>query len=310
MDSEITVRPGDWLIQTMINANVLDFDAGYLKSFQEAGGHLGVVLHDIIAEEHPEFFKPRDGRNFSRWLRRITSFDGIFAVSKATEDTFKAWLKRTGVNSSAQTGYFHLGADFKLTTEPNQATLNTELTARPTFLQVSTLEPRKGHSQLLSAFERLWAAGEQVNLVFVGRRGWMVNSLVRRIKRHPELNHRLFWFPHASDAELATLYDQATAVVVASEAEGFGLSVVEGLWHGRPVIARDISVFREVGGNSLTYFSSNTPEAIAKAVQTVLKCPQSTPAQALKTLSWAKSFADFAQLLHKFSSQSGKGFPS
>lgn len=294
----------------MINANALDFDAGYLKSFQEAGGHLGVVLHDIIAEEHPVFFKSRDGRNFSRWLRRITSFDGIFAVSKTTEDTFKAWLKRAGIRSSAQTGYFHLGADFKLTTEPNQAKLNPELTARPTFLQVSTLEPRKGHDQLLSAFEALWATGEKVNLIFVGRKGWMVNSLVRRIKRHPELNHRLFWFPHASDAELAALYDQATAVVVASEAEGFGLSVVEGLWHSRPVIARDIPVFREVGGNSPTYFSGNTPEVIVKAVQTVLKCPQSTPVQAPKTLSWATSFADFAQLLHKFSSQSGKGFPS
>lgn len=310
IDAEITVKPGDWLVQTMINANALEFDAGYFESFRAAGGYLGVILHDIIAEEHPEFFKPRDSRNFSRWLRRITSFDGIFAVSKATEDTFNAWKVREGIASSAQTGHFHLGANFKSSSDIVPVQLSAELTARPLFLQVSTLEPRKGYAQLISAFETLWAAGVDVNLALVGRKGWMVAGLIRRIKKHPELNRRLFWFSYATDAELVALYKHATAVVVASEAEGFGLSVVEGLWHGRPVIARDIPVFREVGGDSLTYFIGNSPETIAVAVRSVLKHPQSGSIATLKTMTWAESFSAFADVLHKFSSNLKKGAPS
>ena len=308
VDAEITAAPGDWLVQTMINANALEFDATYLESFREAGGRLGVVLHDIIAEEHPEFFKARDGRNFSRWLRRIASFDGIFAVSQASEDAFKAWRDRTGSVASAQTGYFHLGADFKPRSQTaGVTTLPAELTQRPVFLQVSTLEPRKGYAQLVSAFEKLWSEGVDVNLVIVGRRGWMVNDLVRRLKRHPELNHRLFWFAHATDDELAALYDTAAGVIVASEAEGFGLSVVEGLWHQRPVIARDIPVFREVGGESLHYFSGKAPEALAEAVRGVLRETGKPVSQTVVPLSWSESFGAFARLVHQFSSPSDKG---
>ena len=301
VDEEISVRPGDWLVQTMINANALEFDAAYLASFRQAGGRLGAILHDIIAEEHPEFFKPRDGLLFSKWLRLIVSYDGIFAISKATEDAFKAWLKRTNLDSSVQIVHFHLGADFKKPQENMCNCLPAQITARPFFLQVSTLEPRKGYEQLLSSFEVLWASGVEVNLVIVGRRGWMMSKFVRRMKNHPALNKNLFWFAGASDDELLSLYKLATGVVVASEAEGFGLSVAEGLWHGKPVIARDIPVFREIGNEGLIYFSGMSSEAIANAVRIVLHRDPSKSIFKPKTLTWAESFANFAQLLQKFS---------
>lgn len=165
----------------------------------------------------------------------------------------------------------------------------------------SFLEPRKGYEQLLSSFEVLWASGVEVNLVIVGRRGWMMSKFVRRMKNHPALNKNLFWFAGASDDELLSLYKLATGVVVASEAEGFGLSVAEGLWHGKPVIARDIPVFREIGNEGLIYFSGMSSEAIANAVRIVLHRDPSKSIFKPKTLTWAESFANFAQLLQKFS---------
>lgn len=300
-DEEITVRPGDWLVQTMINANALEFDASYLASFRQAGGRIGVILHDIIAEEHPEFFKPRDAQLFSKWLRRIVSFDGIFAVSQATEDAFKAWLEHTGTETEAQIGHFHLGANFKKTQEKTCKSLPSQITERPFFLQVSTLEPRKGYEQLLSSFDALWAAGVDVNLVIVGRRGWKMSKFTRRLKKHPAFNKKLFWFAEASDDELLSLYRLATGVVVASEAEGFGLSIAEGLWHGKPIIARDIPVFREIGNDGLIFFSGRSPDGIADAVRVVLKRDSSLSISKPKTLTWTESFANFAHLLQKFS---------
>ena len=285
----------------MINANALKFDATYLMSFRRAGGRLGVILHDIIAEEHPEFFKPRDARLFSKWLRSIVSFDGIFAVSKATEDSLQAWLKRTGIDTNAKIGHFHLGANFKKTQEKTCHCLPKIITAHPFFLQVSTLEPRKGYEQLLSSFEVLWASGLDVNLVIVGRHGWLMSKFVRRLKKHPALNKNLFWFAHASDDELLSLYKQATGVIVASEAEGFGLSVAEGLWHGKPVIARKIPVFREIGNDGLTYFYGKSPESIANAVRIVLNQDPSLSISKPKILTWAESFANLYLLLQKFS---------
>lgn len=54
-------------------------------------------------------------------------------------------------------------------------------------LSARTLEPRKGHAQVLDAFEQLWPLGVDANLVIVGKQGWMVDELVARLRSHLEL---------------------------------------------------------------------------------------------------------------------------
>jgi glycosyltransferase involved in cell wall biosynthesis len=56
-----------------------------------------------------------------------------------------------------------------------------------------------------------------------------------------------------SRTEIAELYRGAAAVLQTSEAEGFGLPVVEGLACGAVVVASDIPVLREVGGEAVVY---------------------------------------------------------
>ena len=59
--------------------------------------------------------------------------------------------------------------------------------------------------------------------------------------------------PFLSPAELASVYRRATLVLVPSEAEGFGLPVIEALASGTPVLASDLPVLREVGGQATVY---------------------------------------------------------
>lgn len=80
---------------------------------------------------------------------------------------------------------------------------------------VGTIEPRKGYTQALSAFEKLWQEGLQVNLVIVGKQGWMVEQFIERLRIHPELNRRLFWLKGASDEVLLRLYGSCTAFLAA-----------------------------------------------------------------------------------------------
>ena len=51
-----------------------------------------------------------------------------------------------------------------------------------------------------------------------------------------------------------------------SEAEGFGLPLIEAARHKLPILARDIPVFREVAGDHAAYFSGNNPQDLATAV--------------------------------------------
>jgi glycosyltransferase involved in cell wall biosynthesis len=109
----------------------------------------------------------------------------------------------------------------------------------------------------LAAFDVLWSQGQDVNLVLVGKQGWLVDDLVAALQNHPERGARLFWLTGVSDEYLAKVYEASTCLVTASVGEGFGLPLIEAAQHKMPIIARDLPVFREVAGDCATYFSGD-----------------------------------------------------
>jgi glycosyltransferase involved in cell wall biosynthesis len=170
-------------------------------------------------------------------------------------------------SSPLMVGHFHLGGDI----DTGAGAASDEVTAllkRPTrkFLVVGTVEPRKGHAQCLAAFEELWAAGKDIDLVVVGKQGWMVDDLAERMRNHAEAGKRLHWFAKASDADLNALYEKCTALLAMSQDEGFGLPLIEAAKHGLPIIARDILVFREIAGEHAAYFSGSRGSDFASAL--------------------------------------------
>lgn len=72
-----------------------------------------------------------------------------------------------------------------------------------------------------------------------------------------------------TDEEYHGLLRRATALVSLSRAEGYGLPLVEAMSLGTPVIASDIPIFREVGGDAALYVDPATPEQFANAVHTL-----------------------------------------
>ena len=102
---------------------------------------------------------------------------------------------------------------------------------------VGTLEPRKGHLQVMESFESLWKEELNMNLVFVGKQGWMVENLTGRIRSHPELNRQLFWLEGISDELLYRVYGTCTCLIAASYGEGFGLPLIEAARNKLSIIA-------------------------------------------------------------------------
>ena len=56
-------------------------------------------------------------------------------------------------------------------------------------------------------------------LVIVGKRGWCVEELSKRIKNHKQLNKNLFWIEDCSDEFLIELYESCSGLIAASWAE-------------------------------------------------------------------------------------------
>jgi glycosyltransferase involved in cell wall biosynthesis len=176
---------------------------------------------------------------------------------------------------------------------------------RPTFLMVGTLEPRKGYLQTIDAFTQLWDQGVDVNLVIVGKEGWTslagpqrrtIPHIIRAIGVSTELGERFFWLEEVSDEALELLYSASNCIIVASEAEGFGLPIIEAAHHELPLIVRDIPVFREVAGAGAFYFKGKEPQDLCAAIEQWLSLNEQhlvPSSQSIEPLSWAQS----AQLL-------------
>ena len=154
----------------------------------------------------------------------------------------------------------------------NGATLLAHLRRTPAVLMVGTIEPRKGYDQALAAFEQLWKQpGPGPALVLVGRVGWKTEALQKKLLHHAEAGKRLFWPENVSDEFLAQLYDTCSGVLVASRAEGFGLPLIEAALYNKPVLARDLPIFREVGVSGITFFSGENGESLASAISAWLE---------------------------------------
>jgi glycosyltransferase involved in cell wall biosynthesis len=170
---------------------------------------------------------------------------------------------------------------------------------------VGTLEPRKGNLQVLDAFEKLWHRGSDVNLVVVGKQGWMVEALIDRLHNHEELGKRLFWLEGISDEYLEKVYAASTCLIAASYGEGFGLPLIEAAQQKLPIIARDIPVFREVAGEHAFYFQADHPAELAQALQAWLalyQTEQHPKSDHMPWLTWKESAQQLLKAMNIISS--------
>lgn len=259
----IDIRRGDcFLLLT------LGHESQYLtelrRRLHEVGGTAVALVYDLLPIQHPEWFAPGVGERHQKYLLSLTSWDGLVAISQAVAQDLASFLaEHVEKDYTPRIDWFHLGYD-ALPGQQEVGPLN--LPGRPTVLHVSQIYARKGHQQTLWAFEHLWRRGVAVNYAIVGRRGFGTDDVLWQIETHPELGKRLHFFEDAPDALLAQLYQAAAGVITPSEAEGFGLPLVEAVRLGKPVLCRDLAVFRELVHDGATYFSGSDPENLAACI--------------------------------------------
>jgi glycosyltransferase involved in cell wall biosynthesis len=99
-------------------------------------------------------------------------------------------------------------------------------------------------------------------------------------------------------SQLAGLYQQAAAVLVPSEAEGFGLPVVEALACGTSVVASDLPVLREVGGSAVVFAPVGDVEAWATMAHRLLADPAAVPTREARLAQAARyTWAEHARVI-------------
>ena len=274
-DDPIDVSGGDVFLGLDWPADIVPGLEPAFQRYRTLGLAVTFLVHDLLPVKHPEFFPVEMADLVASWLHTIASVaDGVVCVSNSVADDLLEWLQRSDVvrQTPLSVGTFRLGAD--LDRRPSSPGIDDggdpvveQMGLRPSVLMVGTIEPRKGHEQAFAAFDLLWNAGFDANLVIVGRQGWMMDDLARRLRGHGERGRRLLWCEGADDAMLERIYAKATVLLAPSRGEGFGLPLIEAARHGLPLIVRDLPVFREVAGAHASYFKGTSPEELANAIR-------------------------------------------
>ena len=300
-DEPIDFAPGDVFFGLDLQPQVVLAQRQFYQTLRRNGVDVRFLIYDLLSVLMPKHFPLGSAEGFSQWLDVVMESDGAICISKSVADQTREWFNKVGRACPRHFGidWFHPGADTShhaplggLPSDSDKV-LST-LKGKRTFLIVSTIEPRKAHAQVLEAIERLWSSGADVNLVIVGKQGWLVDDLCEKLRTHSELNHRLFWLEGISDEYLEKVYAVSTCLIAASYGEGFGLPLIEAAQHGLPILARDIPVFREVAGEHASYFKAETPNELAVAIKSWLsdyqknKHPKSS---GMNYLTWKESAA-------------------
>lgn len=308
----LSIRPGDLILfpDTILDTKIYE---EFLEYCQSRGAFSSAIVYDLLPISLPHCFTSSHADNFRRWLEiTLAKSDRIFCDSKATMDELVAFLHEEKIprRSPLKIGFFTLGADSFLPDREAPA-LETDIpenvitffskNADPVFLMVGTVEPRKNHGYVLDVFENLWKNGVESRLCIVGRVGWKVSGLVKKLRHHEECGKRLLFVDDASDLVLDYCYRMSEALIMASIGEGFGLPIIEGARRGLPVIVNDLPVFREICGDHALYFSckiSGSLETLVFDWNKLQREGRIPDPSNLHRVSWEESARELNELIH------------
>jgi len=214
---------------------------------------------DLVLYLYPETMRP-----MARWQQRF--FQGysvrrssyILSISKQTSDDlckfFQFDKSKAGV---AYPGVNQLEISKLLSTQMSKRFADL---GKGYLLSVSTIEPRKNYPFLLEVFReyRKMNPKDHKDWIIVGKIGWESREFIEEIRTEQSLFGDLHILDSVGDSDLQHLYKNAGLFLFASQYEGFGIPMLEALYHKKYCMVSDIPTFREIGGNGVTYLPYKT----------------------------------------------------
>ena len=230
-----------------------------------------LTIYDIIPVLHPEYFWGDFDTEFQQILASVNvGRDWILTISQSSKDDICDYLNIDPdmvrvAYPAADPGLYHPQMD----PESNAQILQKyHIPAAGYYLSLATLEYRKNLRTSIEAFRKLLhePGSEEQYLVLVGTRGWKIDQLLDEVAADPLLRQRIIFTGYVADEDLSGLYSGAVAFVYPSLYEGFGLTPLEAMQCGVPVITSNSSSLPEVVGQAGIMVPPTDTDALAQAM--------------------------------------------
>jgi glycosyltransferase involved in cell wall biosynthesis len=240
------------------------------------GAKVAILIYDLIPILHPEWCGQGLVQTFDIWMRTsLPQADRVMAISRSTARDVERYAAQSGIALPGPVVALPVGTGFGADLPAVTATTTARLPAAGSYvLFVSTMEARKNHQLLFRVWRRLlreMPADAVPELVFAGRKGWMVDDLIHQLRNASFLNGKIVLVDNPSDGELKSLYNGCLFTVFPSLYEGWGLPVTESLSLGKPCIVSNAASLPEAGGALARYFDPENATEATAVIRAVLE---------------------------------------
>ncbi len=229
-----------------------------------------LFVHDVAYKIFPEYVHPLNlimlNRNLERWVNKS---DLVVTLTEASKKEVEQQLSLP----ARKVAVMNCGIDRNLfkpyAVETIHKTLAKCVLPDSYFLFVSNIEPRKNVKAILEAYTSLPKPVKgRYALVLIGAEGWLNEAIMARIQSL-QTDGDMVIRPekYVSDVDLAVIMSGAKLLIHPAFHEGFGLTPLESLATGTPVVVSDIPAIREVLGDKAgIYIDPHKPQSITDGI--------------------------------------------
>jgi glycosyltransferase involved in cell wall biosynthesis len=237
---------------------------------KRSGAKSIVTIHDLIFLRHPELYPRLDRKIYrSKVSYACRAADRIVAVSEQTRQDIIGFLDADParirvVYQSCEPIFYQVVDEARRRQVREKHRLPSQY-----LLYVGTIERRKNLLGIVKAL-RLLKSGFDAHLVVIGRDRGYKEEVLTYIQAQG-LTPRVHFLIDIPFGDFPAIYQMASAFVLPSLFEGFGIPITEALWSNCPVITSAGGCFSEAGGPSSIYIDPIDDAALAGAIMRVLE---------------------------------------
>ena len=217
-----------------VNVGHTNLNPKTMRAMMEMPDHSKIVMiHDTIPIDHPEFQTETARAKFVERLTTVINFaNHIIVPSDEVRENLEQRMVGTGHRVPVVVS--PLGVDI------GPPPLDREVSEKPYFVAIGTIEPRKNHGLLLDIWERMHRKMDEhriPELRIIGARGWRSDEVIKRLDTSPVMGRTVFELGSLPDKEMKRHLAGATGLLFPSLAEGYGLPPFEAATYGVPTIS-------------------------------------------------------------------------
>jgi glycosyltransferase involved in cell wall biosynthesis len=268
---ELADRPRVFLFaETILDARC----QAALDYVQQRGWESAAILYDLIPMLYPEYCSNGVKSFFEIYLKLVAAVDDAIGISEFSAQCFRDYCDKNDL-TPGNVSAIMLPGEFGKHQRHTKSNPDSDCLK---LLCVSTLEPRKNHRSLIEACAILSQQYPEVKweLTLVGNSYTGAPEIKQAIEDLAAQDSRVQWLGIVDDAQLHQLYHEAHITVYSSLVEGFGMPILESIWHGRPCLCHHAGVMAELAAQTpgCVALDMTNPAAIATQIVHLAQNPE------------------------------------